>query len=181
MKDHTILVNGFSKTYSMTGWRLGYVAGPPRLIDGIMKIQQYFLSCVNSFAQKGAIAALNHSQAHVDEMVKEFRRRRNLVVERINAIQEIDLVTPSGSFYAFPSFARLGLPSVDLARRLLLEAHVALVPGHAYGPSGEGHLRLAFTRPVEELEEGLSRLARACRNLEREMSAKSTGSLRNRD
>lgn len=162
MKQRTILVNGFSKTYSMTGWRLGYVAGPASLVDGIMRIQQYFLSCVNSFAQKGAIAALDGSQTPVHRMVKEFRRRRDLVVQRLTAIEGIDLVAPEGSFYAFPSFARFGTSSVVLAHKFLHEAHVALVPGIVYGPSGEGYLRLAFTCSRDELEEGLARLARTC-------------------
>jgi len=172
MKERTILVNGFSKTYSMTGWRLGYVSGPPSLIDGIMKIQQYFLSCVNSFAQKGAISALEGSQIYVDEMATEFRRRRDLVVERMKAIPDIDLVPSLGSFYAFPSFSRFGAPSVELARKLLYEAHIALAPGRAYGRAGEGHLRFAFTRPMDELEEGLARLARACATLERNASTR---------
>jgi aspartate/methionine/tyrosine aminotransferase len=172
MRERTIVVNGFSKTYSMTGWRLGYVAGPARLVDGIMRIQQYFLSCVNSFAQKGGVAALTQSQERVDEMVAEFRRRRDLVVAKLGAIPGVDLVPPRGAFYAFPSFERFGLSSLELAQTFLREAHVALVPGRAFGAAGEGYLRLAFTRPFGELEEGLDRLAAACATMHRGTAAR---------
>lgn len=166
MRERTITVNGFSKVYSMTGWRLGYLAADRELIKGLIRIHQYTTVCACSFAQKGAVAALTGSQQCVADMVAEFERRRNLVAAVLNDMK-IPYVMPSGAFYIFPDFREYGQNSEKMAEYLLREAEAAVVPGSHFGRQGEGFLRMAFSNSYENLEAGLEKMASALRKLKR--------------
>ncbi|MEM1590018.1 MAG: pyridoxal phosphate-dependent aminotransferase [Candidatus Bathyarchaeia archaeon] len=159
--DNVVTVNAFSKAYSMTGWRLGYVTGPKELLEGVLKIYQHSLTCVPSFVQAAGIEALcnEKSRKFVNQMVEEHRKRRDLMVELIRRSEFWDLKTvPQGAFYVFPAY-KVSIPSNVLAQRLLMECHVATVPGVAFGPSGEGHLRLSYSlKEVALLREAFSRM-----------------------
>lgn len=159
MFERTVTINGFSKAYSMTGWRLGYVAGPPALIAPLLKVHQCTTTCATSFAQWGGVAAYRGSQACVAEMVGEFARRRALIVEALYAMAGVTLVPPRGAFYVFPDVRALGMPDVDLAELLLREAHVATVPGSTFGRSGTGHLRISYAASYDALAGALERMA----------------------
>jgi aspartate/methionine/tyrosine aminotransferase len=161
MFERTVTINGFSKAYSMTGWRLGYVAGPSALIGPLLKVHQCTTTCANSFAQWGAVAAYRGDQTCVADMVREFDRRRRLVIEALRAMPGVELVAPRGAFYAFPDVHRLGLGDVDLAEYLLREAHVATVPGSTFGQSGVGHLRISYAAGYDILKGALERIRRA--------------------
>jgi aspartate/methionine/tyrosine aminotransferase len=161
MFERTVTINGFSKAYSMTGWRLGYVAGPSALIGPLLKVHQCTTTCANSFAQWGAVAAYRGDQTCVADMVREFDRRRRLVIEALRAMPGVELVAPRGAFYAFPDVHRLGLGDVDLAEYLLREAHVATVPGSTFGQSGVGHLRISYAAGYDILKGALERIGRA--------------------
>ncbi len=167
MRERTILVNGFSKTYSMTGWRLGYAAAARELAGPMLKAHQYLTTSAVSFAQAGGVAALRGPQDCVAAMVAEFKRRRDLLVPALNAIPGVACTLPQGAFYAFPNVRTFGLSSEELALHLLHKAKVAVVPGSAFGPAGEGYLRLSFSnshdnikRATERLEQVLGRLPR---------------------
>lgn len=160
MFERTVTINGFSKAYSMTGWRLGYAAGPPSLIAPLLKVHQCTTTCANSFAQWGGVAAYRGDQACVADMVREFDRRRRLVVESLRRMG-VPVVEPRGAFYAFPDVRRLGLADADLAAHLLREAHVATVPGSAFGQSGTGHLRISYATGYDVLAAAMDRMARA--------------------
>jgi aspartate/methionine/tyrosine aminotransferase len=161
MFERTVTINGFSKAYSMTGWRLGYVAGPSALITPLLKVHQCTTTCANSFAQWGAVAAYRGDQTCVSDMVREFDRRRALVVEALRAMPGFDLVAPRGAFYAFPDVHRLGMSDVDVAEHLLREASVATVSGSTFGQSGAGHLRISYAAGYEVLAAALERMGRA--------------------
>lgn len=161
MFERTVTINGFSKTYSMTGWRLGYVAGPSALIVPLLKVHQCTTTCANSFAQWGGVAAYRGDQACVADMVREFDRRRRLVIESLRRMPGADFVEPRGAFYAFPDFRRLGLNDANLAEYLLREAHVATVPGSTFGRSSTGHLRISYATGYDILAQAMERMARA--------------------
>jgi aspartate/methionine/tyrosine aminotransferase len=165
MADRTITLNGFSKAYSMTGWRLGYVAARKQLIDSLIRVHQYSTTCATSFAQKGAVAAYTQPQDCVREMVNEFDRRRRFLVGALEQIDGITCVRPQGAFYVFPSIREIGVPSERLAQYLLKEANVALVPGSAFGRYGEGYLRLAYSNSYENIEAAVERIDKALRKL----------------
>jgi len=171
MREKTLTVNAFSKTYSMTGWRLGYVAAPASLIQVMIKVHQYTVTSACSFAQKGAVAALTGSQQCVTDMVAEFKRRRDLVTKTLQKIPEISLVPPAGTFYAFPNIQRLGLSSEELCSYLLHEAGVAMVPGNVFGEYGDGYIRIAFSCSTQDVDEGMGRFVRACDTLRRSREA----------
>ncbi len=158
--DNVITVNGFSKSYAMTGWRLGYVTAPSDVVQGMLKVYQHSTSCVTSFAQSGALRALDSadSRRSIDDMVRGYRVRRDALLQMICRSDHLDLpVTPHGAFYAFPRYRR-HCDSLDVAKRLLEHAHVAVVPGGAFGPSGEGHLRLSYAAAIPDLVKGLTRI-----------------------
>jgi len=157
MKERTIISDSFSKTYAMDGWRIGYLAAPREIISQIAKLHQHTISCPNTFIQSGATTALNQDQQYVDDMVKEFTRRRELIIDCLDKMK-IPFVEPKGAFYVFPSIREFGLSSEEFADYLLEEARVAVVPGSAFGNSGEGYIRLSFTSPYEEIEQGLKRM-----------------------
>jgi aminotransferase len=165
MAERTVTVNGFSKAYSMTGWRLGYVAARKKLIDSLIRAHQYVGTSANSFAQKGAVAAYRGPQECVQEMVSEFDRRRRFLVEALEQIEGVSCVRPRGAFYAFPSVKELGVPDEKLAYYLLREAQVALVPGSAFGEYGQGYLRLAYSNSYENIQAAVERIDRALRKL----------------
>jgi aminotransferase len=165
MRERTFTVNGFAKAYSMTGWRIGYVAAPAALIDVMVRLVQYTTVCPTSFAQVGALAALEGPQEPVARMRAEFDRRRRLVQERLAAIPGVGTARLQGAFYAFPEVRSFGLDDEALADRLLAESAVAVVPGSAFGPGGRGHLRLSYATEYGRLGEGLDRLAGGLRRL----------------
>jgi len=159
MAERTILLHGFSKAYAMTGFRLGYACGPAPLIESMMKIHQYSMLCASIVSQEAAFEAIRNGDADVIEMREQYRLRRNFIV---NALNEMGLPChmPRGSFYVFPSIRPTGLSSKEFAVRLLKEEGVACVPGDAFGPSGEGHLRCCFAASMEKLSEAASRIRR---------------------
>lgn len=159
MKERTVYLNGFSKAYAMTGWRIGYACGPQKVISAMTKIHQYTMMCVPITSQMAALEALKNGERSVQEMKREYRRRRELVVSRLN---EIGLAchTPEGAFYAFPSIKSTGLSSLEFSKRLLEREKVAVVPGTAFGASGEGYIRISYASSLENLKEALVRMER---------------------
>ncbi len=159
MKDRTIILDGFSKTYAMTGWRLGYGVMPRNLAAAVGKLMINSNSCTAAFTQVAGIAALRGDQQPVRRMVETFRRRRDRVVELLNQVEGISCRTPRGAFYAFPRIRDLGLSSQELQRKLLHEYGVALLSGTAFGRWGEGYVRLSYAASMQSLEAGIERLA----------------------
>jgi len=165
MKERTLTINGFSKAYSMTGWRIGYVAVSKKLAPSLMKVHQHTATCATSFAQRGALSALVISSNCIQEMVEEFSRRRKLVLDYLDEIEEITYVKPDGAFYVFPSIKNIGIDDKELADYLLKEAKVAVVPGSCFGSCGGGHIRIAFSTSYDNLKKGLERMSKALKGL----------------
>ncbi len=161
MKDKTIVLDGFSKTYAMTGWRLGYGVMNRPLAEKITQLMINSNSCTAAFTQVAGITAIQEDHAPVFKMVETFRRRRDRVVELLNQIEGISCRTPLGAFYVFPNVQSLGQKSADLATFLLREAGVALLSGTAFGQYGEGYLRISYATSMENLEKGIARIAQA--------------------
>jgi aminotransferase len=160
MRERTILMGGFSKAYAMTGWRVGWLAAPAAILEGIVKVHQYGIMSAPTTAQDAALEALLHGEADVERMVGEYDRRRRLVVDGFNAIG-LRMFEPRGAFYAFPEVtSTTGLSSEAFAQGLLEEERVAVIPGSAFGPSGEGHVRACYATSYEQLEEALVRIGR---------------------
>lgn len=160
MRDRTILMGGFSKAYAMTGWRVGYLAAPAAILEGVVKIHQYGIMSAPTTAQDAALEAIVGGEAEVERMLAEYDRRRRLVVDGLNAIG-LPTFEPRGAFYAFPEITTAtGLSSEDFAQGLLQEERVAVIPGSAFGPSGEGHVRACYATSYEQLEEALRRITR---------------------
>ena len=164
MKERTIVVNSFSKAYAMTGWRLGYVAGPRGIIDRMTKVQEYFNSCINTPAQYGAIYALEHTEL-VEEIRSEFEVRRRIALEGFRAIKGIVPNNPRGAFYLFPSIAGTGMDSTAFCNRLLEEARVVCVPGNAFGECGEGHIRVSYSGERDSVIAAIERIQSFCEKL----------------
>ena len=158
MLDRTITVNGFSKAYAMTGWRIGYVVAERKLSDTLRKLHYYTVLCPNAISQKAAIAALTGPQDCVQEMLKEYDRRRKLIIDELNLIKSAPYTTPKGAFYVFPDFSTFEKSDEALAQRLLREARVVTVPGSGFGASGEGHLRLSYSISYEQTRKGMERI-----------------------
>jgi aminotransferase len=165
MRERTIVVNSFSKTYAMTGFRVGYAIGPPELIAPMLKVHQYSVACVDGAAQYAAIAALEGSQECVKTMTAEFTRRRNLMYNRINGIEGLECVLPRGAFYVFVDIRQLKTGSTDFSEYLLDEGKVAVVPGCAFGRTGEGYVRLSYATAYEKIEEAMNRIEKAVKRL----------------
>ena len=165
MKERTVTVSGFSKNYSMTGWRLGFVAASPDVISAMVRIHQYVTICATSFAQWGAVAALTGPQDDVHHMVGEFDKRGALVSSALQEMPGIQVSKPAGAFYIFPSIKETGKSSQEMAEYLLDEAKVAVVPGHVFGDFGEGYIRLSFANSYENLEMALSNMHNALKKL----------------
>ena len=160
MRDRTILMGGFSKAYAMTGWRVGYLAAPAAILEGIVKVHQYGIMSAPTTAQDAALEAIVGGEADVAAMVTEYDRRRRLIVDGFNAIG-LRTFEPRGAFYAFPEVTTAtGLSSEAFAAALLAEERVAVIPGSAFGPSGEGHVRACYATSYEKLEEALVRIGR---------------------
>lgn len=159
----TFTVNGLSKAYSMTGWRIGYLAGPKEAISKISNLQDHSTSCPNSIAQAAAVQALNGGDECIDIMKQEFIKRRDYIVDRINAIEGLSVVKPEGAFYVFANIAKTGLDSLEFAQRLLDEAQVAVIPGVGFGQSN--YIRLSFATSTEQIEKGLDRISQWVKNL----------------
>jgi len=157
MFDRTVTVNGFSKTYSMTGWRLGWLVAPTPMVRQIVKVQEHTITCATSFAQKAGVAALRGPTAPLKAMVDEFRTRRDIVLRELKKIDRLSTDRPSGAFYVFPR-VEVGIDSATLAERLLQEANVAVTPGSAFGEAGEGHLRLSYAASRETIVESIRRI-----------------------
>jgi aspartate aminotransferase len=161
--DITITVNGFSKAYAMTGWRLGYLGAPEPIAKAIDAIQSHSTSNPCSFAQKGALAALKGDQQPVADMREEFNLRRNYMVNRIKAIPKVSLVEPKGAFYVLVNITQLGLSSSNFADRLLSKHHVAVVPGVAFG--NDQTVRLSYATSLDIIKKGLDRFEEFCKTL----------------
>lgn len=158
-RERTVLLNGFSKAHAMTGWRIAYACAPRPLLEAMLKIHQYTMLCAPHVAQRAALEALDHGEADVEEMVADYDRRRRFFVAGLNKIG-LDCAPPGGAFYAFPSVRRTGLTSEEFAEQLLKTQRVAVVPGTAFGPSGEGHVRCSYATSLLNLEEALERMGR---------------------
>jgi aminotransferase len=157
MQERTILISGFSKSYAMTGWRIGYVAAERRFMQALTKIHQYTMLCAPTMAQMAAIEALRNGESEVEGMVQEYNRRRRLMVKRLNEIG-LSCFEPKGAFYAFPSIKATGMNSEEFAEKLLSEEKVAVVPGTAFGPYGEGFVRCCYATSLSNIEEALRRI-----------------------
>ena len=160
MAERTIVLDGFSKTFAMTGWRLGYAVVPESLIPTYSELIINTISCAPTFVQVGAVQALEGPQDDVDAMVVEFKARRDLVIEGLNRIPGIRAKTPLGAFYAFPSIGGTGLTGAELAERLLVEADVCVLAGTAFGGVGTDHIRISYANSRENLTEALGRIDR---------------------
>ena len=166
IREQTITVNGFSKAYAMTGWRIGYAAASPHLIDAMIRVHQYTTICATSFAQAGAVAALNGPQDCVQSMLSEFSQRRAAIVEGIQRIPQLKLVPPQGAFYAFVNVKALGARSEVVARNWLEKAAVAVVPGSAFGEYGEGYIRISFACKLAQVVQGVQAIQSYCQPLQ---------------
>lgn len=159
MKERTIYLNGFSKAFAMTGWRIGYACGPADIIAAMTKIHQYTMMCVPIMSQFAALEALKSGERSVLEMKREYARRRELVISRLNEMG-LPCHKPEGAFYAFPSIKSSGLSSMGFSKELLSKEKVAVVPGTAFGESGEGYIRISYASSMEKLKEALDRMER---------------------
>ena len=157
MKERTILINGFSKTFSMTGWRLGYACGPAPIMKEITKIHQYAIMCAPTVSQYAAIEALRGCDEAVAAMLEEYDARRKIIVKRFNELG-LECREPKGAFYAFPSIKSTGMTSEEFCEKLLYSKKVALVPGDAFGKSGEGHVRASYCYSLSHINEALERI-----------------------
>jgi aspartate aminotransferase len=160
MLERTLILNGLSKSHAMTGWRLGYITGPEPLITEMLKIHQHSSTCASSFVQEAAVAALNGPQDYTDSMIVRYKARRDRLAADLNTIPGIHCDVPEGAFYAFPNIAGTGLSSMEFTSRLLDAEAVAVTPGDAFGPGGEGYVRLSYANSDEMLQEGARRIKR---------------------
>lgn len=158
MPERMIILDGYSKTYAMTGWRLGYGVMPAPLAEQVAKLQTNCNSCTASFSQRAGISALTGPQNDVEAMVGEFKKRRDIVVEGLNRIKNVHCLIPDGAFYVFPNVSRAGLESAELADRILKEAGVAVLSGTSFGSFGEGFIRISYANSIENIKKGLERL-----------------------
>lgn len=156
-RDRSLLLGGFSKDYAMTGWRIGYAAGPEKIIKGLLRVHQYMVMSAPTTSQAGAMEALLNGEPYVQQMVAEYDRRRKLVVSGFNQIG-LPCVEPKGAFYAFPKVSVTGLDDDTFANRLLQEEHVAVVPGNSFGMGGEGFVRASYATSYNLLEDALERI-----------------------
>ncbi len=157
MKDRTIVVNSFSKSFAMTGWRIGYAAGSREIIDKMIKLQENLVACVATTSQYAALKALDILD-RATEMTEIYRERRDLIVDGLNAIKGISCIKPKGSFYVFPNIKALGKTSMEVGNELLEKAGVITVPGSAFGNQGEGYLRISYANSLENIKEALNRI-----------------------
>ncbi|MCE5314319.1 MAG: aminotransferase class I/II-fold pyridoxal phosphate-dependent enzyme [Armatimonadota bacterium] len=157
--DRTIFLNGFSKAYAMTGWRIGYACGAPNVIEAMMKIHQYTMMCAPIMAQVAALEAIKNGYEDSEAMIEQYSQRRRVMVKGLNDAG-LECISPGGAFYAFPSVKSTGLTSDEFSERLLFEEKVAVVPGGAFGECGEGHIRCSYATSIEKIEIAIERIAR---------------------
>ena len=157
MKDRTILLNGFSKAYAMTGWRIGYALSNPDIIAAMTKIHQYTMLCAPITAQIAAVEALRHGEKYMRKMVSEYDKRRRLIYDGLQKAG-LKCFEPKGAFYIFPDITSTGLSSEEFAEKILMQEHVALVPGNAFGECGEGFVRCSYATSIEQISEALARI-----------------------
>jgi len=165
MKERTIIVDGYSKTYSMTGWRLGFLVAPEFMIGKIDLLLVNSVSCTAEFVQEAGLTAISDTQKSVGKMVAEFAKRRDFVIKALNDIPKVTCLKPQGAFYAFPNIKAYNKSSEELASYILQEAGVALLPGTAFGKYGEGYLRLSYSTDMKNLQEGIRRIKRSLKKL----------------
>ncbi len=159
MKERTIFLHGFSKAFAMTGFRIGYACAPPDILEGMLRVHQYAMMCAPIVSQDAAIEALQHGAEDIAYMREQYRLRRNFIVKSFNELG-LDCHLPQGAFYAFPSIRKTGLNAREFAVRLLEQERVAMVPGTAFGPGGEGYMRASYCATLEDLERAVERIAR---------------------
>nr|AIA14071.1 Aminotransferase class I and II [uncultured bacterium] len=164
MRERTLLMGGFSKAYAMTGWRLGWIAGPAEVISATRKVHQYGIMSAPTMSQYAGLAALREGEAACQEMVAEYDRRRRVIVNGFNSIG-LKCFEPQGAFYAFPSVAHLGLSSEEFCERLLQEQRVAIIPGDIFGPSGAGFVRACYAASMDKIEAALDRIEHFVRTI----------------
>lgn len=157
MEDKTITINGYSKAFACTGWRLGYVVGDSELVESMMKIHQYSMLCAPTVAQYAVLRAFKHMK-YVEKMVQEYDRRRRLLVKGLNELEGVECIMPKGAFYTFPNIRGTGLSSEEFAEQLLKESGVAVVPGNTFGESGEGYVRCSYSVSRDVIQEALERM-----------------------
>ena len=167
MKERTITLGGFSKAYSMTGWRLGYMCAPRGIIAACVRVHQYTITCASSFVQEAAVTALRDCADDVEAMRQEYQRRKDYAVKALNEIDGISCNDPQGAFYIFVNVKSLGMSSMEVAEYFLEEAKVAMVPGSAFGSEGEGYLRLSYACSYEDLQEAIRRIKDAVEKLKK--------------
>ena len=168
MKERTLVIDSLSKTYAMTGWRIGYAAGPENVIRNMVKLQENVSACAATPCQVAAIEALEGPQDHLKYMVEQYRLRRDYVMRRISEIPGLSCHAPAGTFYAFIDISQLGMPCEEFAMKLLEERQVVVVPGTAFGEFGEGYIRLSYATSMQCLEQGLQELEEFVRSHETE-------------
>lgn len=162
--DRTVLLNGFSKAYAMTGWRIGYAAAPAEIIEAMMKIHQYTMMCASTMGQVAALEAIRNSYDESEAMIEQYAMRRRVIVKGLNDAG-LPCLMPGGAFYAFPSIQETGLSCDEFSERLLFEEKVAVVPGNAFGESGEGHVRCSYATAIDRIEIAVERIGRFVRKL----------------
>ncbi|MHA2295010.1 MAG: pyridoxal phosphate-dependent aminotransferase [Candidatus Hodarchaeales archaeon] len=160
-KERSILVDGFSKSYAMTGWRLGYIIAPKLLVEKLTFLMINALTCTAAFVQKAGIAALKGSQEDIENMVKAYRERRDVIVKDLNEIPDFSCVTPQGAFYTWPNIKKTGKSSQEMAEHLIYNAGVACLPGTGFGSEGEGYLRFSYASSVETIKEAMEKIKNA--------------------
>ncbi len=163
MRERTIVINGFSKGFAMTGWRLGFICAPEEIAAPLLKIHQYAMMCASTPAQYAAVEALDKGMDEVLEMKRSYRTRRHYFVDSLNELG-LTCHTPGGAFYAFPSIKKTGLSSEEFAEKLLLEEKVAVVPGNVFGQGGEGYIRCSYASSMDQLQEAVKRIKRFVEN-----------------
>jgi aspartate/methionine/tyrosine aminotransferase len=174
MLEKTVILDGFSKTFAMTGWRIGFGVFPPPLVPHVERLVVNSVSCTPAFTQRAALAALSHGWEAAGEMLADFRARRDFLVPALDAIPGISCRMPHGAFYAFPNVSGLGISAEQFADRLLVESGVAVLAGTAFGPGGAGHLRLSYANSMENLRRATERIAGCAHAALRRAAATST-------
>jgi len=164
MKERTVLLHGVSKAFAMTGWRIGFVCAPQELIEAMMKIHQYAILCAPIMSQEAAIEALERGQLSMQNMRREYELRRNYIVRGLNDLG-LECFKPRGAFYVFPKITSTGLSSREFSLRLLREKKVAVVPGSAFGASGEGHVRCSYATALDQIKIAVERIGEICEEL----------------
>jgi aspartate/methionine/tyrosine aminotransferase len=158
MQDRTVTVNGFSKAYAMTGWRIGYMVAEKKLTAALSTLHYYTTLCANIISQKAALAALNGPQRCVQDMLAEYRKRRELIMNEVKRLDDVSCSRPKGAFYIFPDFSRIKESDEKLAIEILEKAGVVMVPGSGFGTAGKGHLRISYSAEQEQIREGMNRI-----------------------